>query len=83
MLRVRFKVMNPYLIILHSTVARLPENTPTARLEVYAKAREGVARSVDRLDPRPSQAALGRMMEKLEAAITEVEAEQEHSRSQP
>ncbi len=76
MLRVRSKAMNPYLIILRSTLARLPENTPTARLEVYAKAREGVTKSVDRLDPRPSEAALRRMMEKLEAAIAEVEAEQ-------
>ena len=69
--------MNPYVIILRGTLARLTENTPQARREVYAKAREGVAKSVDRLDPRPSEAAFGRMMDKLEAAIVELEAEQE------
>ncbi|MGF9563495.1 hypothetical protein [Neorhizobium sp. JUb45] len=67
--------MADFVAVIRRTVDGLANNTPEMRLRVYDKARGAVQRQLENMKPRPSDDMLRRQMDKLEAAITSVEAE--------
>lgn len=67
--------MADFVAVIRRAVDGLANNTPEMRLRVYEKARGAVQRQLENMKPRPSDDMLRRQMDKLEAAITSVEAE--------
>ncbi|MEB2845861.1 hypothetical protein GAO09_28475 [Rhizobiales bacterium RZME27] len=67
--------MADFVAVIRRAVDGLANNTPEMRLRVYDKARGAVQRQLENMKPRPSDDMLRRQMDKLEAAITSVEAE--------
>jgi hypothetical protein len=61
--------------VIRRAVDGLATNTPEARVRVYEKARGAVQRQLENMKPRPPEEMLRRQMDKLEAAIAEVETE--------
>lgn len=67
--------MADFISVIRRAVDGLSTNTPEMRAKVYEKARSAVARQLENMSPRPPEEMLRRQMDKLEAAIQEVEAE--------
>ncbi|MGX9989071.1 hypothetical protein ACS4RR_007570 [Rhizobium sp. Z1P35] len=73
--------MADFIAVIRRAVDGLAENTPEMRVKVYERARGAVQRQLENMKPRPPEAMLQRQLEKLEAAIREVEGE--HSEALP
>lgn len=67
--------MADFVAVIRRAVDGLANNTPEMRVRVYDKARSAVQRQLENMKPRPSDDMLRRQLDKLEAAIVEVEAE--------
>ncbi|PDT09941.1 hypothetical protein [Rhizobium sp. M1] len=67
--------MADFIAVIRRAVDGLAENTPEMRVKVYERARGAVQRQLENMKPRPPEAMLQRQLEKLEAAIREVEGE--------
>lgn len=67
--------MADFIAVIRRAVDGLTENTPEMRVKVYERARGAVQRQLENMKPRPPEAMLLRQLDKLEAAIREVEAE--------
>jgi hypothetical protein len=67
--------MADYYSILSRTVSGLPANTAENRKLVYAKARAAIDRQLRAINPPPTDDAIARQMEALEAAIERIESE--------
>ena len=65
--------MNPFSSLLSSLIDALPDQNPTARAEVYTRARDRLVQKLERTEPVPSKAEMERQLEKLRAAIIEIE----------
>ncbi|MBY5446894.1 hypothetical protein HFO93_26180 [Rhizobium leguminosarum] len=73
--------MADFIAVIRRAVDGLAENSPEMRVKVYERARGAVQRQLENMKPRPPEAMLQRQLEKLEAAIREVEGE--HSEALP
>lgn len=67
--------MADFIAVIRRAVDGLTDNTPDMRVKVYERARGAVQRQLENMKPRPPEAMLQRQLEKLEAAIREVESE--------
>jgi hypothetical protein len=67
--------MADFIAVIRRAVDGLSNNTPEMRARVYEKARSAVVRQLENMSPRPPEHMLHRQLEKLDAAIREVEAE--------
>ncbi|TPP11870.1 hypothetical protein [Rhizobium glycinendophyticum] len=67
--------MADFIAVIRRAVDGLSNNTPEMRARVYEKARSAVVRQLENMSPRPPEHMLQRQLEKLDAAIREVEAE--------
>lgn len=67
--------MADFVAVIRRAVDGLSDNTPEMRVKVYEKARSAVLRQLESMKPRPAEEMLRRQLDKLEAAIVEVEAE--------
>jgi len=67
--------MADFVAVIRRAVDGLANNTPEMRAKVYDKARSAVQRQLENMKPRPPEDMLRRQMEKLEAAILDVESE--------
>ncbi|TCS04465.1 hypothetical protein [Rhizobium sp. BK418] len=67
--------MADFIAVIRRAVDGLSENTPEMRVKVYERARGAVQRQLENMKPRPPEAMLQRQLDKLEAAIREVEGE--------
>ncbi|TCL65118.1 hypothetical protein [Rhizobium sp. BK251] len=67
--------MADFVAVIRRAVDGLSENTPEMRVKVYERARGAVQRQLESMKPRPPEHMLQRQLEKLEAAIREVEGE--------
>ncbi|MCF1463409.1 hypothetical protein FS827_19055 [Agrobacterium vitis] len=67
--------MADFVAVIRRAVDGLSNNTPEMRVKVYEKARGAVMRQLDNMTPKPSEDMLRRQLDKLDAAIAEVEAD--------
>lgn len=67
--------MADFIAVIRRAVDGLSNNTPEMRARVYEKARAAVVRQLENMSPRPPEHMLQRQLEKLDAAIRDVEAE--------
>ncbi|RKE83892.1 hypothetical protein [Rhizobium sp. AG855] len=67
--------MADFIAVIRRAVDGLSNNTPEMRARVYEKARSAVVRQLENMSPRPPEHMLQRQLEKLDAAIREVESE--------
>ncbi|MEZ2131860.1 MULTISPECIES: hypothetical protein [unclassified Sinorhizobium] len=67
--------MADFVAVIRRAVDGLSENTPEMRVKVYERARGAVQRQLENMKPRPPEQMLQRQLDKLEAAIREVESE--------
>lgn len=67
--------MADFIAVIRRAVTGLPNNTPEMRTKVYEKARAAVRRQLETMTPRPPEEMLQRQLDKLEAAIAEVDSE--------
>lgn len=67
--------MADFVAVIRRAVDGLANNTPEMRAKVYDKARGAVQRQLENMKPRPPEDMLRRQLEKLEAAILDVESE--------
>jgi hypothetical protein len=67
--------MADFIAVIRRAVDGLSNNTPEMRARVYEKARAAVVRQLENMSPRPPEHMLQRQLDKLDAAILEVEAE--------
>lgn len=67
--------MADFIAVIRRAVDGLSENTPEMRAKVYERAKSAVVRQLENMKPRPPEAMFQRQIDKLDAAIREVEAE--------
>jgi hypothetical protein len=67
--------MADFVAVIRRAVDGLATNTPETRARVYEKARGAVQRQLENMKPRPPEEMLRRQLDKVQAAIDEVEAE--------
>ena len=67
--------MADFVAVIRRAVDGLSDNNPEMRLKVYEKARGAVRRQLEAMNPRPSDDLIKRQLDKLEAAIDDVESE--------
>lgn len=67
--------MADFVAVIRRAVDGLTENTPEMRVRVYDKARGAVVRQLENMNPRPPEAMFKRQLDKLDAAIRQVEEE--------
>ncbi|CDN49012.1 hypothetical protein [Neorhizobium galegae] len=67
--------MADFVAVIRRAVDGLANNTPEMRAKVYEKARGAVQRQLENMKPRPPEDMLRRQLDKLEAAIVDVESE--------
>lgn len=67
--------MADFVAVIRRAVDGLTDNSPDMRVKVYDKARGAVRRQLEAMNPRPSDELVQRQLDKLEAAISEVESE--------
>jgi hypothetical protein len=67
--------MADFVAVIRRAVDGLSDNTPEMRVKVYERARGAVQRQLESMKPRPPETMLQRQLEKLEAAIRDVETE--------
>ena len=75
--------MADFVAVIRRAVDGLSDNTPEMRVKVYARARGAVQRQLESMKPRPPETMLQRQLEKLEAAIRDVEAEHAEAGLEP
>ena len=73
--------MADFVAVIRRAVDGLADNTPEMRARVYEKARSAVTRQLESMKPRPPEEMLRRQLDKLDAAIAEVE--NEHAEALP
>lgn len=73
--------MADFIAVIRRAVDGLSENTPEMRAKVYERAKSAVVRQLENMKPRPPEVMFQRQIDKLDAAIREVEAE--HSEAVP
>lgn len=66
--------MADFAAVLRKTLDGMTDPGPDVRAKVYERARATIARQIEAMPKRPSDAAIERQYEKLDAAIAEVEA---------
>ncbi|RWX78927.1 hypothetical protein EPK99_10140 [Neorhizobium lilium] len=71
--------MADFVAVIRRAVDGLATNTPETRAKVYEKARGAVQRQLENMKPRPPEEMLRRQMDKLQAAIEEVETEHQEA----
>ena len=67
--------MADFVAVIRKAVDSLPQNTPENRSKVYDKARAAIRRQLEAINPPPSDEVIARQLDKLGAAIDEVEIE--------
>jgi hypothetical protein len=67
--------MADFTAVLRKTLDGMTDPTPEVRAKVYERARATINRQIDAMPSRPSDTAIERQFEKLDAAIAEVEAQ--------
>lgn len=67
--------MADFVAVIRKAVDGLANNTPEMRAKVYEKARGAVQRQLENMKPRPPEELLQRQLNKIDAAISEVESE--------
>src|SRR4051812_44196125 len=67
--------MADFIAVIRRAVDGLSENTPEMRAKVYERAKSAVVRQLENMKPRPPEVMFQRQIDKLDAAIREVEAE--------
>lgn len=67
--------MADFVAVIRKAVDSLPNNTPENRAKVYDKARAAIRRQLEAINPPPSDEVIARQLDKLGAAIDEVESE--------
>lgn len=67
--------MADFIAVIRRAVDGLSENTPEMRAKVYERAKAAVVRQLENMKPRPPEAMFQRQIDKLDAAIAEVEAD--------
>ena len=67
--------MADFVAVIRRAVDGLTDNTPEMRVRVYEKARGAVVRQLENMNPRPPEAMFNRQLDKLDAAIRQVEEE--------
>ena len=67
--------MADFIAVIRRAVDGLSDNTPDMRAKVYERARSAVVRQLENMKPRPPEAMFQKQLDKLDAAIREVEAE--------
>lgn len=67
--------MADFVAVIRRAVDGLSDNSAEMRQKVYEKARGAVRRQLDAMNPRPSDDLVKRQLDKLEAAINDVEGD--------
>ncbi len=67
--------MADFVAVIRRAVDGLSDNNAEMRQKVYEKARGAVRRQLESMNPRPSDELMKRQLDKLEAAITDVESD--------
>ena len=67
--------MADFVAVIRRAVDGLTDNTPEMRGRVYEKARSAVVRQLENMNPRPPEPMFKRQLDKLDAAIQQVEEE--------
>lgn len=67
--------MADFTAVIRRAVEGLPEQTPELRARVYDKARSAVIRQMENMNPPPPEALIRRQIDKIDAAIAEVESD--------
>lgn len=67
--------MADFVAVIRKAVDNLSENTPENRSKVYDKARQAIRRQLEAINPPPSDEVIAKQLDKLDFAISEVEAE--------
>ncbi|TNB48695.1 hypothetical protein FF124_06085 [Martelella lutilitoris] len=67
--------MADFTAVIRRAVEGLPEQSPELRARVYEKARSAVIRQMENMSPPPPEALVKRQIDKIDAAIAEVESE--------
>ncbi|EDQ34348.1 hypothetical protein HPDFL43_15162 [Hoeflea phototrophica DFL-43] len=67
--------MADFVAVIRKAVDNLSENTPENRAKVYDKARAAIRRQLEAINPPPSDEVMASQLDKLGAAIDEVESE--------
>jgi hypothetical protein len=67
--------MADFVAVIRRAVDGLSDNNAEMRLKVYEKARGAVRRQLEAMNPRPSDELVKRQLDKLEAAINDVEVD--------
>ncbi|MDH6265809.1 hypothetical protein M2360_001199 [Rhizobium sp. SG_E_25_P2] len=67
--------MADFIAVIRRAVDGLSENTPDMRVKVYDRARSAVVRQLENMKPRPPESMFQRQLDKLDAAIREVESD--------
>ncbi len=67
--------MADFTAVIRRAVEGLPEQSPELRARVYEKARSAVIRQMENMSPPPPEALVKRQINKIDAAIAEVESE--------
>jgi hypothetical protein len=67
--------MADFIAVIRRAVDGLSENTPDMRVKVYDRARSAVVRQLENMKPRPPESMFQRQLDKLDAAIREVETD--------
>lgn len=73
--------MADFIAVIRRAVDGLSDNTPEMRVKVYERARAAVVRQLENMKPRPPEAMFQRQLDKLDAAIRQVE--EEHAEALP
>lgn len=75
--------MADYYSILKKTISGLAHNSQGTRTAIYGKARTAIDRQLRAMEPAPSEDAIARQMQLLEAAIVKLDGEFEAQEVQP
>jgi len=67
--------MADFEAVLRKTLSGMTDPTPETRAKVYDRARATINRQIEAMEKQPSEAAIQRQFEKLEAAIADIEAQ--------
>lgn len=67
--------MADFVAVIRKAVGNLSENTPENRAKVFEKARAAIRRQLEAINPPPAEEVIARQLDKLNAAIAEVESE--------
>ncbi|WP_180900109.1 hypothetical protein [Martelella soudanensis] len=67
--------MADFTAVIRRAVEGLPEQSPELRARVYDKARSAVVRQMENMNPPPPEAMIKRQIDKIDAAIAEVESD--------